>query len=363
MYDRGVAVRGSGYAEGGAVALVALSAVLSPGCAGSVSVVGDSSKPASKPSSTPVSRPAVDCRPSCVDVAEELAESQPARAVEEVERCLSCPSASPSAFLLAADLYGALRDGDSARRVLREGTGRFALNAGLWEALSRHELAADRREAALDAMATAHRLRPEDSRLEAAYLAMLVRFGSPADRAKVTVDALVSEASGQYALGDVLAARATLRKALSKSEGVPVLRASVRLQLGLMALSEQEFEPAEAFLEAARADARTDALLRADIDLARAEWALATGNYPVAEQAAGAAVAVRPTDPLGHVNLALALVHQGAVEKAVAALRSGLDRGLAARLTRSELEQLVAPAPWGPARSEVASLIAQAWRR
>ncbi len=234
------------------------------------------------------------------------------------------------------------------------------MNASLWSALASAEIAVGRPAAALDALGTAARLRPQDERLAAAHRGLVARHGSKEDRTRTEVDALILEASGRFELADTAGAKATLLEALERSRAWPDLRAKVRLRIGLVAMAERKFDEARRALRVARADADDDAMIAA-ADLALAELELAEGNYPEAERAAEAATARRPGDPLGHVNLALARAHLGDTERAIAALGAALSRGLAARLTRRELEGLLVSAPWGANRSRVDAMVADAW--
>ena len=326
---------------------------------------------ASKPASIPCSASAESasaesaCSPAscvaCAERVERLAETSTVAAQTVLSQCLVCPTATPAVYLLAADLHDESNDSAGALRVLRDGTARFPLNATLWEALSRAALGAGHRSTALDAMTTAHHLRPDDRRLAAAYRALMARHGSALERATHQVDALILEASGRYELGDTVGAYSTLNDALERAKDTPSLRAKVRHRLGLLALAQARLDDAAVLLAKAREDAGDDVALRADIDLARAELALARGDYSSAQSAAESTIAGRPTDPLAHVNLALARAHGGDAAGGVEALTAAFRHGLPSRITRNQVVALVASAPWGPDRSRVDALIDQAW--
>ena len=231
----------------------------------------------------------------------------------------------------------------------------------MWESLSRVELALGHSAEAVDALATATRLRPRDERLAGAYRALIVRHGSEAARATAAVDALILEASGRFELGDVEGAKQTLQVALKKGGQHSTLRAKVRLRLGLVSLAQRRLGEGRKALLSARREASGDPALLGDIDLARAELELAARRPAAAEEAASSAVAVRPTDPLGHVNLAVARAHRGNSDGAVKALESALEHGLSSRMTRDALVALLADLPFGPRRKEVDEMIRQEW--
>ena len=291
-----------------------------------------------------------------------MAEADPARALDRLTRCLACPTARPAAFLLAADLHRTAGDFETAFSVLLRATTLYPLSASLWEARARQALALGRSTAALDAMATAHRLRPEDGRLAAAYRSLLTRFGSGADRRSAEVDALLLEAEGRYELDDIAGAKSTLNEALAKANSMPRRRAKVYLRLGLIALVQGDLDEAKAALQAALSSEHNDRMLTSAIHLARAELGLAKGDYAFALSAAEAAVASRPRDPLNHVNLALARAHLRDFAGAVFALESAVKLGIANQLARTDLERLLDSAPWGGERPRVARLIDEAWR-
>ena len=307
--------------------------------------------------------PDVDCRPQCVADAEVLAETDLAGAAQALKGCLACPSATPSAYLLAADVHASLDDIEAGRRILSEATGRFPLNAGLWEALARLELSGARPDAALDAMATAYRLRPQDARLEAAYQALRSQHGGDRERAAARVDALILEAAGRYELGDTEGAQATLEAALQASDGDPMLSAKVNLRRGLLfAASNQLDEGFVALDAAARTAPEDDVELRADIGLAQADLALQRGDPATAEAAATRVTTLRPNDPIGHLTRSVALAHVGRAEPAVEALALALQLGLSARMTRPVLETVLASAPWNGVHERVTALIEDAWQ-
>ena len=231
----------------------------------------------------------------------------------------------------------------------------------MWESLSRVELALGRSAEAVDALATATRLRPRDERLAGAYRALIVRHGSDVARATAAVDALILEASGRFELGDIKGAKQTLLAALEKGGRHASLRAKVRLRLGLVSLAQRRLAEGRKALITARTEASGDPALVSDIDLARAELELAARRHAAAEEAASSAVAARPSDPLGHVNLAVALAHRGNTDGAVRALASALEHGLSSRMTRAALVALLADLPFGARRKDVDEMIRREW--
>ncbi|MEO1334720.1 MAG: hypothetical protein AAFV29_03720 [Myxococcota bacterium] len=315
--------------------------------------------PVSQPASLP-SIAAPDCRPDCTDDAEALAETDVRAATQVLEACLSCSSASPSPFLLAADLYETLDQGPKSLQIIRAATDLFPLNAAVWEARSRYELSTGHPRQAIESLQTAQRLRPDDPRLLGALQAMKARHGTPEDRAGSKVAALMVEAEGRWAIDDSEGAVATLREALQQCGQVADLCARVHLRLGLIALASGDLEDALASLVLAATKAE-DHILKADVALAQAEVHLARGEYSAARVAAESSVQHRPRDPLGQVNLALAAVYSGEAAAALIALEEAVDLGLARRMSRTDFESLLAPAPWGEHRPQVEVVIAKGW--
>lgn len=316
---------------------------------------------ATRPASTWSSTVAGSCLPSCVTDAETRAEDEPALALEAVLICLRCPEVTPTAYLLAADLYGDLDDLTAARRLLNEGKERFAGHAALWESASRYAQAVGDVEAALDDLAVAVQLQPTDARLASAYRLLVKRFGSPQAQAKTEVDALLAEADDRYAVGDIDGAKATIDDALATGQRFSSLQAKVRLRRALISIRQNRFDDARSDLDAALVEASADNALAADIQLARAELGLTIEDYGLARTAAEAAIAGRPEDPLAYVNLSLAYVHLGERKPAFQALSTAIDKGLAAHLTRAQMQALVVSAPWAERQPAVDALVYRAW--
>lgn len=278
------------------------------------------------------------CAPTvaaCLDHAETLADSDLDAALVHVERCAACELAPPLAYRLKASLEAEKGDNDASRDTLRAGVRRFEHNGPLWLALGRRELADGRAREGIRALATAHRLAPEDDNVAQEYRYALSKHGTPDEKVEASVAPLLLEAIGRYELDDEEGAEKTLVVALERAKGSPRIAAKVRHRLALLALQREAPKAAIAQFEAALAGVGEPTSQRAELLLGYAEALVAAGRPADAIVAAKEACKISPANPLAHTNLAVAYLESGDEASALASLEAASKRGLDRRLSRA----------------------------
>jgi tetratricopeptide (TPR) repeat protein len=311
-------------------------------------------------------RPTEPCEPTgsaCFKRAEQLLDDHPKDGQDLLTQCLACQDAPPAAYRLLSGLYESSGDREQARSVLEVGVRRYAYSVLLWQALARAEMAMSRYREGLSAMATAHRLRPDDDAVAEEYRFLLAKYGTPEDRREAQIHPLLVEAQGRLEIDDVQGAIMTLNEALKLSGPVKRLRGLVLFRLANVHLRQGEMEEADKTLGRALDEATEPTALRADILVARTEILLSREAYAEARAAAAEAAELAPQSPLPFANLAVALAMLGDKDGAIVNFGLAFDRGLGRRLTQEEFLSLGPSINLIRSHAQFAPMMRRAWPR
>ncbi len=300
---------------------------------------GPASGPAPLPQATAHAPPAAmdPCAGDCPALAEATLKKHPTKGLELLRACLQCSPRAPNDYARVADLQGEAGDSKAALQTLRAGTRAHPDAALLWQLRGRRALQANETQEGVQALTRARGFRPDDVLIQTELNAALKRHGGDEAKAQVEVSAYIEEAVAAFSREDYAGAEDALSAAVRHTEGAPLTRADLRQRLALVYIAQGNLPKAREAVEAALMDAPTPGDLRATLLVTHSDVLIALGDPGSALISAASAAEISPGNALAHANVALCRAIRKEWPKAVASLRSAIDRGLPEYLTRAEL--------------------------